>query len=179
MATPPPPPPPPRAVVVAVDVVEDLEGARKAVEYAATTVRLRKADELVVLHVAKVEDPAFDVHIPGTAGGVTFRAAGADAAADAAIARAKELVTAKLVAPAEALLCGQCGVRAHVVPANVDLGAGGVGRLVLNQLAGLGASLVVVCRHGKSRAEEVFLGSTTAFLVHNSTVPVCVLPPAA
>jgi nucleotide-binding universal stress UspA family protein len=61
----------------------------------------------------------------------------------------------------------------HVVKADVDTDS--IGNVVCRKAGDLGAAALVMASHTKSRVQEFFLGSVTAYCTHHSPAPVLVV----
>lgn len=61
----------------------------------------------------------------------------------------------------------------HVVKADVDTDS--IGNVVCRKAGDLGAAALVMASHSKSRLQEFFLGSVTAYCCHHSPAPVLVV----
>lgn len=61
----------------------------------------------------------------------------------------------------------------HVVKADVDTDS--IGNVVCRKTGDLGAAALVMASHSKSRIQEFFLGSVTAYCCHHAPAPVLVV----
>jgi nucleotide-binding universal stress UspA family protein len=70
--------------------------------------------------------------------------------------------------------------RAH--QASIDVGThlaeGHVGPTILSEAARLGADMIVVGSHGQGTLLDVLVGSVSLYVLHHSSIPVCIVRPS-
>jgi nucleotide-binding universal stress UspA family protein len=70
--------------------------------------------------------------------------------------------------------------RAH--EASIDVGThlaeGQVGPTILSEAARLGADMIVIGSHGHGTLLDILMGSVSQYVLHHSSVPVCIVRPS-
>ena len=69
--------------------------------------------------------------------------------------------------------------RAHEagIDAGTHLAEGHVGPTILSEAARLGADMIVVGSHGHGTLLDVLMGSVSLYVLHHSSIPVCIVRP--
>ena len=58
------------------------------------------------------------------------------------------------------------------------LAEGHVGPTILGEAARLGAAMIVVGSHGQGTLFDVLMGSVSLYVLHHSSIPVCLVRPS-
>ena len=70
--------------------------------------------------------------------------------------------------------------RAHQagIEVGTHLAVGKVGPTILSEAAQLGADMIVVGSHGQGTLLDVLMGSVSLYVLHHSSIPVCIVRPS-
>lgn len=156
---------PPRVVVVAVD---DTPASVAAFSFCVQNL-LRPGDHLHLVHVIPRLVFSSTFGVPP----VDFVPSADSTAYEQSLAKAERFILDKFVRQLPASYSGAAPV-VHIIKSETDTES--VGHVLVKKADALGACFLALASNSRSRVAELFLGSVTQHVLHNSRRPVVVVP---
>lgn len=158
-------PPPPRVILVAVD---DTPASVAAFTFVAQQL-LRPDDHLHLVHV--IPRLVFSAQLGVSP--VDFTPQADSTAYEQSLARAERFILDKFVRQLPSGFAGAPPV-VHIIKSETDTES--VGHVLVKKADALNAAFLALATNSRSRVAELFLGSVTQHVLHNSRRPVVVVP---